>query len=75
MLLKYNDVTYDTENDYQFNDLVDEILTGLDNDDLVSIWNDYCEKNYYTDDHIFSMPELEEYLDLKIGRASCRERV
>lgn len=53
MLLNYDDVTYDTENGYQFNDLVDEILTNLDNDGLVSLWNDYCDKNNYMDDHIF----------------------
>ena len=65
MLLNYDDVTYDTENGYQFDDLVDEVLDSLDNDDLVCLWNDYCEKNYYMDYHIFSMSELEEYLELK----------
>lgn len=65
MLLNYENVTYDTENDYQFDDLMNEVLDSLDNDDLVSLWNDYCEKNNYMDDHIFSMPELEEYLEIK----------
>ena len=65
MLLNYENVTYDTENGYQFDDLVNDILTNLDNDDLVCLWNEYCDKANYPDDHIYSMPELEEYLDLR----------
>lgn len=65
MLLKYENIVYDTENDYKLNDLIDEVLTSLGNNDLVCLWNEYCDKNNYMDDHIFSMSELEEYLDLK----------
>lgn len=65
MLLKYENIVYDTENGYKLNDLIDEVLISLDNDDLVCLWNEYCYKNNYMDDHIFSMSELEEYLDLK----------
>ena len=62
MLLNYDDVTYDTENGYQFDDLINDILNNLDNDDLVCLWNEYCDKANYPDDHIYSMSELEGYL-------------
>lgn len=65
MLLKYENIVYDTENGYKLNGLIDEVLTSLDNDDLVCLWNEYCDKDNYMDDHIFSMSEIEEYLDLK----------
>lgn len=64
MLLNYDNVTYDTENGYQFDDLLDEVLDSLNNDDLVSLWNDFCETQGYIEEHIYSMSELEEYLEI-----------
>lgn len=65
MLLKYDDVVYDTENGYQLDDLINEILIDLDNDELVELWNEQCDKADYPDEHIYSMSELEEYLEIK----------
>ena len=65
MLLKYENVVYDVENDYQLSDLVDEVLYNLDDDTIVNLWNEYCDKHNYIDDHIFSKSELEGYLELR----------
>lgn len=65
MLLKYENIVYDIENDYQLSDLVDEVLYNLDDDTIVNLWNKYCDKHNYIDDHIFSMSELEGYLEIK----------
>lgn len=65
MLLKYENAVYDTENDYQLDDLVDEVLYDLNDKDIVKLWNEYCDKNDYNDDNIFSMCELVDYLELK----------
>ena len=64
MLLKYEDTVYDTEYCDQANDLLDEVLSHMDDTDIVPIWNDYCDKANYPDDHIFSMDFLEEYLTM-----------
>lgn len=65
MLLKYENVVYDTENDYQLSDLVDEVLYDLKDKYIVDLWNEYCDKNDYNDENIFSMYELADYLELK----------
>lgn len=65
MLLNHKNIVYDTENGYQLDDLINEILIDLDNDELVELWNEYCEKDNYSDEHIFSMSELEDYLEIK----------
>lgn len=62
MLLKYNDVVYDMDNGDQTNDLLDEVLCNMSDSYIVPIWNEYCDKENYSDDHIFSMAELEDYL-------------
>lgn len=65
MLLKYENIVYDTENVYQLDDLINEVLYDLNDKDIVKIWNEYCDKNDYNDDNIFSMTELVDYLELK----------
>ena len=64
MLLKYNDVVYHDDDHDQMLELADDVLTDLKNNVLVSHWNDWCEKNYYDEDHIYSMNELDEYLTM-----------
>lgn len=63
MLLKYENIVYDTENAYRLNDLIDDILNDLSNSDIVQLWNEYCDKNDYMEEFIFSMNELEDYLE------------
>lgn len=64
MLLKYDDVVYDTENGYQLKDLIEDILNDLSNSDIVQLWNEYCDKNNYMENFIFPMDELEGYLEI-----------
>ena len=64
MLLKYGNTVYDTENDCQLDALIVEVLYDLNNKELVNIWNDYCEDNSYFEDQLFSMSDLEEYLEI-----------
>ena len=44
-------------------------LEELDDEELVEMWNKFCENTNMFDDTVYPMAELE------IGRASCRERV
>lgn len=62
MLLKYDDVVYDTENGYKLRDLIEEILTDMDDDKLVTLWNTFCDKSNYPEEHVYLMGELEDYL-------------
>ena len=41
-------------------DAIMEALESMDNDDLVDINNEYCDKNNYSDDRIYRMYELDE---------------
>ena len=50
-----------------------EILEGMTADEYVQVWNDYCDKNRYTDDMVYSMTEFdylyETFSPLEIVRA------
>lgn len=37
-----------------------EVLKGLDDGDVVNVWNEYCERNNYYDDRLESMDLLNE---------------
>ena len=62
MLLKYDDIVYDTENDDYFQALIEEVLTDMADDTLVNLWNAFCDKSNYPEEHVYSMGELEDYL-------------
>lgn len=62
MLLKYNDIVYHDEYHDQMWELADDVMADLKDSVLVKHWNDWCEKNYYEEDHIFHMSELDVYL-------------
>lgn len=63
MLLAYAHTIYDLS--YQIDDLIDDVLDNLNEVDLSEVWNAFCEDNNYVDDHVFSMSELEDYLELR----------
>lgn len=63
MLLAYEHAIYDLED--QLDDLIDDVLDNLNEVDLADLWNEFCEENNYVDDHVFSMSELEDYLELR----------
>ena len=60
--LKYNDTVYNIDDPDDLQSLVDNVLTDLRDDLVVNLWNSFCDKNDYPDEHIFSMSELEDYL-------------
>ena len=64
MLLSYENITYDTENGYQLNDLLHEILTSMSDPDIVALWNEFCQDQGYIEESIYSMDFLEEYLTM-----------
>lgn len=65
MLLKYENIVYDTENDRQLDDLIDDVLNGVVSDhDIAEIWNEYCDKVNYPEDHVYSMDFLEDFLTM-----------
>lgn len=39
---------------------IGECYDNLSDDDKVYLWNYYCEKNRYDDDHIYSMSEFDD---------------
>ena len=43
----------------RINDLV-YALKGMDDSDLIALWNEYCSECNYDDDHIYSMDEFNE---------------
>lgn len=65
MLLKYDNVVYDMDDGDQINDLVDNILSNMSDSYIVSIWNECCNDQGCIEERIFSMDELEDYLELK----------
>lgn len=64
MLLKYDDVVYDMDDGDQTNDLIYNILINMSDSDIVQLWDEYCDKNNYMEEFIFSMDELEGYLEI-----------
>lgn len=60
--LKYNDEVYDIDDHDEAIELIDNVLSDLDDNILANLWNDFCEKANYPDEHIFCMSELEDYL-------------
>ena len=49
-------------NEERAEELLTACLEGMDDDDLVNIYNKYCEDSNYTDDMIFPMYELPDYI-------------
>jgi hypothetical protein len=41
-------------------DKVLDVLSDLSEDDLISVWNEYCEKNNYADDTVYYMYDLDD---------------
>lgn len=41
-------------------DKVLDVLSDLSEDDLISVWNEYCDANNYVDDRIYYMSELDD---------------
>lgn len=41
---------------------INEILENMDTDELLAIHNEYCQANNYTDDEIFNMYEINNFL-------------
>ena len=41
---------------------VENAIENMDESDLVEIWNEYCDRRNYSDDHIFGMYEIDDYL-------------
>ena len=37
-----------------------EVLKGMEDGDLISVWNEYCDKCNMFDDRIYYMEELDE---------------
>lgn len=46
-----------------------DIVSNLDDCDLFSLYNDYCDREGYYDDRIYDMEEFEELMD---GCVFCR---
>lgn len=44
----------------QLEEQILEVLKGLDDSDIVNVWNEYCERNNYYDDRLESMDLLDE---------------
>ena len=40
---------------------VNNTLWELKDNELVSVWNEFCDRNSYTEDHIYSMDEFDEH--------------
>lgn len=40
-----------------------EILKGMEDSEIVSIWNEYCDRNNMFDDRIYYMEELDEIMN------------
>lgn len=40
-----------------------DILEDLSTSDILSLWNDYCERSSYTDDYIMDRFEMKLYLE------------
>lgn len=47
---------------------VKEILENLDDNELKNMWNEYCRENYYDDQEIFEMCEIDDlFCDMKVS--------
>ena len=44
-------------------DKIMDVLKNMDDCELVSVWNEYCDKVNCFDDYIYSMDELDEIMD------------
>lgn len=40
-----------------------ECINGMSDDEIVALYNKYCEANRYTDDYIYNTYELDEFLE------------
>lgn len=43
-------------------DKLQNAINGMDNGELVQLWNEYTDKANYPDDHIYSMDEFNEIM-------------
>lgn len=43
-------------------DEVKDYLEDLHDEDLVQLWNAYCDEDNYADDHIYNMDEFDEIM-------------
>ena len=43
-------------------EIMEFLESELSNDELVSIWNEYCDNNNYTDDRIYYMREFDDMM-------------
>lgn len=64
MLFDYNGTQYDWDNDFERSELIEEVVKGLEDSDLVYHWNEYLNRADNLDDYIHSMDSLEEYLEI-----------
>lgn len=60
--LKYNDEVYNIDDPDEADGLIDNVLSDLNDDILANLWNDWADKKGYSEEHIFCMSELEDYL-------------
>lgn len=44
-------------------DQIMEVLKGLDDSEMVNLWNEYCDRNNYYDDRIYYMEEIDEIMN------------
>ena len=49
-------------NDERAEELLTACLESMDDDDLVNVYNKYCEDSKYIDDMIYPMYELDDYI-------------
>ena len=47
---------------YTKQEIMEFLESELSNDELVTVWNEYCDNNNYTDDRIYYMSEFDDMM-------------
>lgn len=43
-------------------DMINDFLCSVADDELIELWNEYCDNNYCSDQRVYEMSELDELL-------------
>lgn len=59
-MANYEEVKTFEDIDYEFKEILEEIITDMDDDNLLSFWNEYCDSYGCYEDRIYYYEELDD---------------